>query len=211
MGKAIVARTNALRKDEGREPVAVNTALAETARTFAEFMAKNDLYGHTANGKTPPERAKINGYDYCIVLENIAYAFDSRGFSNDKLTDDFVTGWKNSPGHRRNMLDRDATETGVGVARSEKTGHYYAVQVFGRPKSAAIAFTVANKSGAEVKYSVGDAAYTLPARYSRTHTICRPAEVMFQWPDESKSSVKPAGGEQYAVTKDGEKFQVAKE
>jgi uncharacterized protein YkwD len=43
-----------------------------------------------------------------------------------------VEGWKRSPGHRRNLLAREATQTGVAVARSDQ-GYYYAVQLFGRP------------------------------------------------------------------------------
>jgi hypothetical protein len=34
------------------------------------------------------------------------------------------------------MLDPDVREIGVGVARSNKTGRYYAVEDFGRPLSA---------------------------------------------------------------------------
>ena len=44
------------------------------------------------------------------------------------------------------MLDADATETGISVARSEHTGYYYAVQMFGRPKSDAIEFQISNRS-----------------------------------------------------------------
>ncbi len=35
---------------------------------------------------------------------------------------------------RKNMLAPEVTETGVAVARSGKTGRYYAVQMFGRPR-----------------------------------------------------------------------------
>ena len=36
------------------------------------------------------------------------------------------------------------------IARSEKTGYYFAVQVFGRPKSLALVFKVENRSTAPV-------------------------------------------------------------
>ena len=45
-----------------------------------------------------------------------------------------VEGWERSAAHRKNMLDRDATEIGVAVAHSPRTGRYYGVQVFGRPR-----------------------------------------------------------------------------
>jgi uncharacterized protein YkwD len=206
--QGIAAAVNAFREKEGREPVEGNDTLAKTAQAFADFMATTDKYGHTADGRQPWERAKSNGYDYCIVLENIAYAFDSRGFDAKKLTDKFVVGWENSPGHRRNMLDRDVSEAGVGVARSDKTGHYYAVQMFGRPKSAAIEFSIKNKAGVEVTYKIGDKSYTLQPHTTRTHTTCRPPTVTFGW--DGAKPLKPTGGEKYTVTKDGEAFAVTK-
>ena len=199
---AIVERTNAFRQAQGREPVAVNPSLDKAATAFARLMAESDEYGHTAGGKQPWERAEAAGYDYCIVLENIAHAFDSRGFADGKLAAHFVAGWEESPGHRRNMLDADVIETGVGVARSAATGHYYAVQVFGRPKSAAVEFTVANETGDEVKYAVGGKDYALPARATRRHTRCRPGRLTVALPG-GESAVTPTGGERYAVVTEG--------
>lgn len=213
VAKAIVEQTNAFRKKEGRRPVSTDAALTAAAKEFAQFMAKNDKYGHTADDRQPSERAKAHKYDFCIVLENIAYAFDSRGFADDKLTGEFVSGWEKSPGHRRNMLDKDVTETGVAVARSEKTGHYYAVQMFGRPQSAAIAFRIANHSEKEVEYTVGDRSFTIKPRYTRTHKLCRPAEVEFKEIGEGAEPkiIKPAAGDKYVLTTDGPKLQIKKE
>src|SRR5205085_9863408 len=126
----------------------------------------------------PADRAKEHGYDYCIVLENIAYQYDSTGFTTEKLGGGFFTGWKESPGHRRNMLDPDVTETGVAIARSADTGYYYAVQLFGRPKSLRIEFRIANSTGAVVRYKVGDREYDLPPGVVMTHEVCRPTDVV---------------------------------
>ena len=209
--KSILAQTNVFRQEQKRKAVTANPTLMMTAQKFAKFMAQADKYGHTADGHTPWERAKSEGYDYCIVLENIAYAYDSQGFSDAKLAAEFGTGWRNSPPHRKNMLDADITETGVGVARSEKTGHYYAVQMFGRPKSAAIEFRITNESGREVNYTIGKKAFTLQARYTQTHTLCRVADVTFQVTGDKTSTVKPVGGERYKVTRDGETIAVSEE
>jgi uncharacterized protein YkwD len=208
--KLIVESTNAFRKQEGRQPVAVNKELAAAAEYFAKFMAKEDKYGHTADGSRPSDRAKKHGYDYCIVLENIAYLFSSKGYDTKPLAEGFFEGWKNSPGHRRNMLDPDATETAVAVARSEATGHYYAVQMFGRPKSAAIVFKVENRSGQKVNYSIGEEKFDLEPRMNLTHTRCRPEDVNFQWSkgDKPDATVRPANGETYVVTKEDGKFAV---
>jgi len=80
-----------------------------------------------------------------------------------------IQQWVRSSGHRKNMLDPDVTDTGVAVARSEKTGRYYAVQMFGRPKSAAVKFSVANESGEAVTYEVGGESFELPPDAGSTH------------------------------------------
>jgi uncharacterized protein YkwD len=198
--KRIVARTNEFRKAEGRPPVEVHPKLTETARYFADFMARTDKYGHTADDSRPADRAKKHGYEYCLVTENIAYQFHSEGFATQKLAEGFFTGWKESPGHRKNMLDPDVTETGVAVARSDKTGYFYAVQMFGRPKSKAIEFRITNKSDAAVEYTIGDRTFPLLPRYTRTHTSCRPSDVKMKWPDEADGpTVRPANGDRYTV------------
>ena len=211
--KAIVEATNALRKAEGREPVKVNDKLRDAAKYFAGYMAEKDRYGHTADDTHPADRAKKHGYEYCIVLENIAYAYHSEGFTAAKLAEQFTTGWKESPGHRKNMLNPDATETAVAVARSTKTGHYYAVQMFGRPKSAAIEFKVENKAGAAFEYTLGDKTYSLDPRFTRTHTVCRPPEVTFVWPGDAGKSdpMKPTAGQKLVVTRADDKWAVATE
>jgi uncharacterized protein YkwD len=209
--KAVVEQTNAFRKSEKRPDVAVNTKLADAARGFADYMARTGRYGHTADGGNPADRAAKQGYEYCIVLENIAYVFQSKGFTSEELTKTFVEGWEKSPGHRKNMLDPDVTETGVAVARSEKTGYYFAVQMFGRPKAQAIKFQVANRTGAEVKYKVGDKEFTLPAQYTRTHELCRPAEVTFEKTGEKAETVKAKSGSRFAVVEEGGMVRVNKE
>lgn len=212
VAESITKQTNAFRKEERREPLSPNEELTATAQYFADYMARTNEYGHTADGNQPSQRAKKHGYEYCIVLENIAYAYNSAGFTADKLVDKFVTGWKESPGHRKNMLDPDVTETGVAVARSEKTGYYYAVQMFGRPKSEAIEFKIENTSGEEVSYRIGERTFELPPRVIRTHTSCRPEKVQFFWPgdDEPDTTITPETGNRFIITRDGKTFAVKK-
>src|SRR5262249_17679704 len=126
----IVRRTNEFRKKEGHQDVKVDAKLADTARYFAEYMARTDEYGHSADGSRAGDRAKKHGYQYCVIAENIAYEYSSAGFSTAELAKKFFEGWKNSSEHRKNMSDPDITGTGVAIARSEKSGYYYAVQLF---------------------------------------------------------------------------------
>ena len=132
-----VQLTNEFRSQEGKQAVVVNAKLLAAARYFAGYLAKTGKFSHEADGSNPAARAKQHGYDYCIVSENIAYEFSSTGFATRELAQGFVEGWKSSPGHRKNMLDPDVTETGVAVVAG-KPGHYYAAQIFGRPISQVI-------------------------------------------------------------------------
>jgi uncharacterized protein YkwD len=206
----VLDRTNEFRKGEKREPVKVNPELTKTAEYFANFMAENDKYGHEADGSTPAERAKKHGYDYCLVLENIAWQSNSDGFTTESLGGGFVKGWQESPPHRKNMLDPDVTETGVAIALSEKSGRYYAVQMFGRPKSLAIEFKITNRSDVKLEYTIGGDKYTLDPKVIQTHGQCRPGEVTFQTP-KGLDPIKFAAGDRFVVSgKDG-KYEVKKE
>lgn len=215
--KLVIDRTNAFRKAEGKSPVAPDDKLTAAAKYFAEYMAKTDRYGHTADDARPADRATKHGYEYCIVLENIAYQYNSRGFTAQELGGRFVNGWKESPGHRKNMLDADVTDTGVAIARSENTGYYYAVQMFGRPKSKAIEFKLTNKADAAVGYVIGEEKFTLEPRYTRGHTRCRPPELVLTLPardPDAKAETKtfrPANGEHLVITKGDDGYAVKKE
>ena len=132
----VVDATNAYRAKEGAPRVERDARLDATAHEFASYLAKTGKLDHDADGSTPFERARRHGYDFCLLSENIAYQFDTRGFSTQELARLFTEGWKNSPGHRKNMLDRGATQGAVAVARAPREGYYYAVQMFGRPRTA---------------------------------------------------------------------------
>jgi len=205
----IVEKTNDFRKAEKREPVTVSHELFLTAEYFGKFMAETGKYGHEADGSKPAGRAKKHGYEHCIVLENIAYIYHPDGFTTDALAAALVKGWQDSPPHRRSMLDPDVVETGVAVARSKETGYYYAVQMFGRPKSMTIEFKITNRSDANVEYSIGDDKFTIEPRYVQTLTRCRPAEITFQSP--RLDPIKAGAGDKFAVTGAGGSYQVKKE
>jgi len=217
VAKVIISRTNEFRREQGREPVKPDPKLTKAARYFADYMARTGEYGHTADGNRPAGRASKFGYDYCIVLENIAYQYSSAGFQTEELGEKFFEGWKHSPGHRKNMLDPDVTETGVAVAQSEDTGYYYAVQMFGRPKSAAIEFQVANHLGDTARYRIGERTFPLPPRYTRTHTRCRPADLTFLLPDDKQGgkggteTVRPRDGDRFLIVRDQGRVRVKRE
>ena len=166
-------------------------------------MARTDQYSHSADGSEPPERAKKFGYDYCIVAENIAYLFNSEGFGTAELAHRLFDGWQNSPEHRRNMLQPNVTDTAVAIVQSAKTGRFYAVQLFGRPKSASIEFKVANRAGVEVEYILDGKSFALPPRVTRTHQGCTPFDLAFRG-----RAVQPTHGQTLAVVNDRDGVQL---
>jgi uncharacterized protein YkwD len=178
----IVERTNAFRKENKLPSVNPEKRLTAAAEYFAQFMAETGNYSHTADDREPSERAAAHDYDFCIVLENIAYMFSSEGYATDELGEGFTQGWIDSPGHRANMVDPDIVHTGVSIVRDPQ-GKYYAVQMFGRPKSMANAFTIRNEAGEEISYRVSGESFSLPARYAQSHTVCRPPQLQFNWKD----------------------------
>ncbi len=196
-----VRLSNEFRAAERRQEVVPNARLLAAARYFAGHMAKTGKFSHEADGATPAARARQHGYDYCIVLENIAYRYSSAGFATRELAQGFVEGWKKSPGHRRNMLEPDVTETAVAVARG-KPGHYYAVQMFGRPASDSIKFSVANRSNAAIRYRIDEKVFSLTPRQTRTHQHCRVSDVEFDWPGKQREmKVRPKKGDSLAVVR----------
>jgi uncharacterized protein YkwD len=206
VGRLIMQGTNAFRAHQGAGATKPNDRLQQAAQEFAKYMARTTRYSHEADGRQPWERAAAHGYAYCMVSENIAFQFHSRGFQTEDLAERFMKGWEESPGHRRNMLDPDATEIGVGVARSE-SGRYYAVQLFGRPQSMRMAFRIANRTMYTVSYQLGDQRFQLPPRMIRTHEQCRPHALTVRLPGASQTTtVQPEHGGSYAV--EGSKGQL---
>ncbi len=181
--KRILTRSNRYRFEHKRVALRTEPVLTQVATYFANFMASHEKYGHDADSRQPEQRAALFKYDYCLVRENIAYRFDPKGFTTDELLDEFMSGWKKSPMHRKNLLDADLKETGIAIARGAKTGRYYAVMMFGRPASAAITFKITNQAAVEVQYVVAGQSFSLKPRYTRTHRQhCRPPVASFPVP-----------------------------
>ena len=178
---AIVEMTNAFRREEKLAAVKRNPELDATARLFAEYLAKSGRFAHEADGRQPAERAKASGYKFCLIAENLASNLDSRGFTSAGLAGQAVEGWKNSPGHRKNMERPNVTEIGVGVARApDRDPKYLSVQLFGRPESFKYQFRIENKAGVSVTYAAFGQKHTLAPRVIATHTGCEPGDISFE-------------------------------
>jgi len=128
----VLSLVNDFRAERGLKPLERERRLDAAAEYFGGYMASAGRLDHEADGGTPAGRVKKRGYAYCVISENIAYEYSSRGFTAESLARALVNGWRESPTHRDNLLDPDVTQTGLGIARSEK-GEYYAAQLFARP------------------------------------------------------------------------------
>jgi uncharacterized protein YkwD len=86
-------------------------------------MASQSRLSHSVGGSLT-KRASEAGYRYTALGENIAW--------NYRDANSVMRGWMKSPGHRANILGKNFTEIGVGVAHN-KVGEAYHTQCFGSP------------------------------------------------------------------------------
>lgn len=209
----VAALVNQFRAENGLQPLELESRLGETARYFSAYMASNGRLDHRADGAIPEARATQHGYDYCVLAENLAYEYNSRGFAAEQLARSFVQGWKESPLHRANMLEPDVTETGLAVARARLNGEYYAVQMFGRPTTHKVKFSIANRSGATVRYEFRKKTLPLAPRQMRSHESCVGGDVTIDWPyAQEATTIRPRSGGRYVITSAGKgPFRVEEE
>jgi uncharacterized protein YkwD len=128
---AMLSRVNAERRAAGVGPLAANPLLDRAAQRHAEDMLRRSYFSHKGlDGSTILERIKATGYPARTVGENIAEG----QFSVDQV----VEGWMDSPGHRRNILEKNFRELGLGLARGAsepgKAHRIIWVQNFGRKR-----------------------------------------------------------------------------
>lgn len=102
--------------------------LAKLARDYSRQMAREGFFGHyDRSGRTVTERAlSANIKDWSIIGENLFFCEEHPSFIQTA-----VTGWMKSRTHRTNILDRDWTTTGIGIATA-RDGSIFVTQVFTR-------------------------------------------------------------------------------
>ena len=127
---------NGTRKDKGLHPLAYDTALADLAKIHSRDMAEFRYFDHVDNtGKDPTRRAKIYGYKTLKkqgsritdgISENIIriplykWVVFAEGKTYHWRTEEDIartvlSGWLESPGHRKNLLNPEADREGIGV------------------------------------------------------------------------------------------------
>ena len=116
----VLSQTNKFRRSKGLPALVINEDLNAIAQKHSSNMAKGRVrFGHGGFSQREAQaKKKISIYSFA---ENVAY-----GPTTGKQV---VTMWKNSSGHRRNMLGR-YKYIGIGIAK-DRRGRIYYTQVFG--------------------------------------------------------------------------------
>ena len=117
---------NNIRLEQGLNGLATSSELMQAAQMKAEDMAAKGYFAHTSpEGISPWHWFYEAGYKPRLAGENLALSYS--------LESDIVTAWLNSPGHKRNIVKENYTETGFGVAVGTYNGQavYYIVELFG--------------------------------------------------------------------------------
>lgn len=123
----VVRLVNVERAKVGCAPLTVHPALTAAAQSHSEDMAANGYFDHESpSGTTPSQRAQAAGYPSAYVSENIAAG------TVIATAAQVMPMWMNSDGHRRNILECNTTQIGVGHAVGGPYGHYW-TQNFGNP------------------------------------------------------------------------------
>lgn len=105
---------NQYRREKGLKPLALNPLLSEAAKVHSRDLAKWDRISHYgSDGSNPWDRVKRTGYPAKVAAENVGTGQIDFG--------EVLKGWKDSPGHNKNLLLADANEMGLALVQDPKT------------------------------------------------------------------------------------------
>lgn len=117
----ILQLVNAERQKAGASPLKANGEVAGLARTKSQDMVNNNYFSHQSpTYGSPFDMLKNGGVSYMYAGENIAI---------NQTADGAFKAWMNSEGHRKNILNPNFTELGVGIA-PKGNGSYVYTQLF---------------------------------------------------------------------------------
>jgi uncharacterized protein YkwD len=100
------------RANNGLGVVTIDPELMRLASDQAHAMAAKDKLDHDA-GRPFQDRIRNSGFDASIAVENISAGYHT-------LAEAF-SGWRDSPPHRANMLNRGVTRMGIAAVYTPKS------------------------------------------------------------------------------------------
>lgn len=105
---------NAYRNEKGLKPLTLSPELTDAAKGHSRDLAKWDRISHYgSDGSNPWDRVKRTGYKARLTAENVG--------TGQINFNEVMRGWKDSPGHNKNLLMSDATHMGVALVQDPKT------------------------------------------------------------------------------------------
>lgn len=117
----VIDLVNQIRVQNGLKKLTANWELSRVARYKSQDMKDKKYFSHTSpTYGSPFNMIKNFGISFKTAGENIAY-----GYSTPEAV---VNGWMNSEGHRKNILNPNYTQIGVGYVAS---GHYWTQMFIG--------------------------------------------------------------------------------
>src|SRR3989339_311749 len=185
----IVNLTNQTRDNLDLPKLAVNDLLTQAAAAKAQDMAANNYFAHISpSGLTPWSWMIQAGYKYKYAGENLAVHFTS--------AEGVQEGWLASPSHRANIVNKNYSEIGVGVAMGEFEGFptTFVVQMFGTPVGAVpvvTAVTVPPATTTQVQPPLAIPPATQPEVASAEESVSPPAPVITTEPEPAAPVTVP--------------------
>ena len=126
----LVDLTNDSRQTAELHSLKISPLLEKAAQMKAEDMADKGYFAHISpEGITPWHWLEEAEYEFSYAGENLAVNFfDSKSLNK---------AWLNSPTHRANIINKNFTEIGIGIANGIYKGKetVFVVQFFGTPSS----------------------------------------------------------------------------
>lgn len=113
---ATLCLLDAERAGSGLKALAANGHLAAAAQSYSAHMVRDDFFDHVSpTGSTLLSRIKgqtryLQGARSYLLGENLAWGAGDRATPRQTMI-----AWMNSPGHRRNILDKGFKQVGIGV------------------------------------------------------------------------------------------------
>lgn len=105
---------NQYRKEKGLKPLKLNAELSNAAKNHSRDLAKWDRISHFgSDGSNPWDRVKRVGYNARLAAENVG--------TGQSSLEEVLKGWKESPGHNKNLLLADAEHMGIALVQDPKT------------------------------------------------------------------------------------------
>lgn len=104
---------NAYRAEKGLKPLKLNVELTSAAKSHSRDLAKWDRISHFgSDGSNPWDRVKRSGYNARLAAENVG--------TGQVSFEEVLKGWKDSPGHNKNLLLSDAEHMGIALVQEPK-------------------------------------------------------------------------------------------